>query len=148
MDRGAWWATVHRSQSRTPLTRLSTRAILFFTSSDFPFTTRHIPGALTQPLHSFWSYFSVPPLGHMGHLPTWGAHLPVSFLLASSYCSWDSQGKNTGVVCHPFSRELSIMTRPSMAWLIASWGCTRLWSMWSFWLASRDYSFHSGVCGL
>ena len=30
-----------------------------------------------------------------GHLWTWGVHLSVSCLLAFSYCSWGSQGKNT-----------------------------------------------------
>ena len=29
-----------------------------------------------------------------------GVHLSVSYLFAFSYCSWDSQGKNTKVVCH------------------------------------------------
>ena len=29
-----------------------------------------------------------------------GAHLSVSYLFAFSYCSWDSRGKNTEVVCH------------------------------------------------
>ena len=29
-----------------------------------------------------------------------GVHLSVSYLFASSYCSWGSQGKNTEVVCH------------------------------------------------
>ena len=33
-------------------------------------------------------------------LLTQGAHLPVSYLFAFSYCSWHSRGKNTGVVCH------------------------------------------------
>ena len=36
----------------------------------------------------------------IGHLPTWGVHLSVSYLFAFSYCSWGSQGKNTEVVCH------------------------------------------------
>ena len=31
---------------------------------------------------------------------TWGVHLSVSYLFVFSYCSWDSQGKNTGMVCH------------------------------------------------
>ena len=31
---------------------------------------------------------------------TWGVHLFVSYLFVFSYCSWDSQGKNTEVVCH------------------------------------------------
>ena len=29
-----------------------------------------------------------------------GIYLSVSYLFAFSYCSWDSQGKNTEVVCH------------------------------------------------
>ena len=37
---------------------------------------------------------------HTGHIPTWGVHVSVSYLIAFSYCSWGSQGKNTEVVCH------------------------------------------------
>ena len=36
----------------------------------------------------------------MGHIPTWGVHLSVSYLFAFSYCSWGSPGKNSEVVCH------------------------------------------------
>jgi len=36
----------------------------------------------------------------IGHLPTWGVHLSVSYFFAFSCCSWGSQGKNTEVVCH------------------------------------------------
>ena len=32
-------------------------------------------------------------------------------------------------------------------WLPASLSYTKLWSMWSFWLAFYDRSFHSGGCG-
>ena len=32
-----------------------------------------------------------------------GAHLPVSYLFAFSYCSWGSQYKNAEVVAIPFS---------------------------------------------
>ena len=32
---------------------------------------------------------------------TWGVPLSVSYHFAFSYCSWDSQGKNSEVVCHP-----------------------------------------------
>ena len=35
-----------------------------------------------------------------GHLPTWRIHLLVSYLFAFSYYSWNSQGKNTEVVCY------------------------------------------------
>ena len=38
-----------------------------------------------------------------GHLWTWGVHLSVSCLLAFSYCSWGSQGKNTECFATPFS---------------------------------------------
>ena len=34
---------------------------------------------------------------HIGHLPTWGVHISVSYLFALSYCSWVSQGKDTEV---------------------------------------------------
>ena len=37
---------------------------------------------------------------HIGHLPTWGVPLSVSYHFAFSYCSWGSQGKNTEVVFH------------------------------------------------
>ena len=53
------------------------------------------------------------------HLTTWGVHLSVSYLCAFSYCSRDSQGKNTEVVL-PFPSlvdhilsELSTMTHLS-----------------------------------
>ena len=55
--------------------------------------------ALAPSLHSFWSYFCTDLQQHVGHLLTWGVHLSGSYLFAFSYCSWDSQGKNTEVVC-------------------------------------------------
>ena len=55
--------------------------------------------ALAPSLHSFWIYFTDLQY-HIGHLPTWGFHLSVSYLFAFSYCSWGSLGKNTEVVCH------------------------------------------------
>ena len=56
--------------------------------------------ALAPSLQSFWSYFSTDCQYNSGHPPIWGLHLSVSYLFAFSYCSWDSQGKNTEVVCH------------------------------------------------
>ena len=51
----------------------------------------------------------------------------MSYLFPFSYCSWGSQGKNTGVVCHPLLQwtalsDLSTMTHPPWwpAQLIAS----------------------------
>ena len=74
-----------------------------------------------------------------------------------SYCSWSSQGKNTGVVCHSLLQwAMFCQNFPPWpvrlgwfctAWLIVSLSYTRLWSMWSLWLAFCDYSFHSGGCG-
>ena len=58
------------------------------------------------------------PQQHIGHLPTWGAHLLESYLFIFSYCSWDSCSKNTRVVLFPPPAgrnlsELSTMTPPS-----------------------------------
>ena len=41
---------------------------------------------LTLSLHSFWSYFSTLLQHHIGHLPTYGIYLSVSYLFAFSYC--------------------------------------------------------------
>ena len=82
--------------------------LLFFISSDFTFTTRHIQN---------WASFSLWPIlfilsgaisslffnSILETLLTWGwAHLPRSYLFAFSYCSWGSWRKNTGVVCCSF----------------------------------------------
>ena len=72
--------------------------------------------SLAQPLHSFWSYCSTLLRKHIGHLPSCGIHLSVSYHFAFSYCSWGSKGKNTELVCHSllqwttFLQKLSIMT--------------------------------------
>ena len=56
--------------------------------------------AVAPSLHSFWSYFSADLQQYIGHLPTWGVPLSVSYHFAFLYCSWGSQGKNTLVACH------------------------------------------------
>ena len=72
---------------------------------------------------SFLSFFLELFL-HWSPLAYWastnlGVPLSVSYLFAFSYCSWDSQGKNTEVVCHcflqwtTFYQNSPIMTRPS-----------------------------------
>ena len=73
-----------------------------------------------------------------------GAHLPVSYLFAFSYCSLGSPGKNTGMAFHFFlqwttfcqnsSLWLVHLGWPCTAWLIASLShaspfTTRLWCM-------------------
>ena len=77
-------------------------------------------------LHSFWSYFSTDLQSHIGHLPTWGVHLSVSYLFAFSYCSWGSQGKNTEVVCHSFLQwTMFCQNSPPwpvhLGWLYMAW---------------------------
>ena len=58
--------------------------------------------------------------GHIGHLPTWGVPLSVSYLFAFSYCSWGSRGKNTEVVCIPFSSGphfVRTLTMTHLSWV-------------------------------
>ena len=65
-----------------------------------------------------------------GHLLTWSVHLSMSYLFAFSYYSWDSQGRNSEVVCHCLlqwttfyqnSPPLSVCLEwPYTAWLIVS----------------------------
>ena len=91
------------------------------------------------------------------HLPTWGVHLSVSYLFAFSHCSWDSQCKNTEVVCHSLLQWTMLCQNsppwpirlgwPYTAWLVVSLSYTRLWSVWSDWLLFCDCDFHS-VCPL
>ena len=82
----------------------------------------------------------------------------MSYLVAFSYCSWDSSGKNTEVVCH-FLLQWTTFCQNSppwpfhlgwlcMTWLIASLSYTGLWPMWSVWLVFCDCSFPSGDCGI
>ena len=63
----------------------------------------------------------------MGHLPTWGVHLSVSYLFAFSYCLWGSRGKKIEVVCHSLLQWTTFchtlppwpvcLGWPHMAWL-------------------------------
>ena len=71
--------------------------------------------ALAPSLHSFWSYFSTDLQQHIGHPPTWGVALSVSYHFAFSYCSWGSQGKNTEVVCHSLL-QWTIFCQTSPPW--------------------------------
>ena len=74
-----------------------------------------------------------------GYLSIWGVHLSVSYIFASSYCSWGSQGKNDEVVCHSLLQWTMLCQNsppwpihcgwPYTAWLIVSLNYTRLWSM-------------------
>ena len=73
--------------------------------------------ALAPSLHSFWSYFSTDLQEHIGHRPTWGVSLSVSYHFAFSYCSWGSQGNNTEVVCHSLL-QLTMFCQNSPPWLI------------------------------
>ena len=100
---------------------------------------------------SFWSCFSTVLQWHIGHLPSCGIHLSVSYLFACSYCSWDLQGKNTEVVCHSLLQWTVFCQNsppwpirlgwPYTAWLIVSLSYTRLWSMliFSVYLTNRSF---------
>ena len=87
---------------------------LFFIVSDFTFTNRHIQNWAS---FSLWpSLFilsgAISPLFFNSILETYwpgdGAHLPLSYLFAFSYCSWGSWRKNTGVVCYSFPQWTKI----------------------------------------
>ena len=77
----------------------------------------------------------------------------MSCLFAFLYCSWDSQDKNTGVVCHSLlqwtmfcqnSPQWPIhLGQPSREWIIVSLSETKLWSMISIWLVFYACAFHS-----
>ena len=81
--------------------------VLCFTALDFTFTG-FIHNWLSFPLWPNWFILSgainnCPLLFPSSILDTFwpgGSHLPLSYLSAFSYCSWNSHDKNTGVGCH------------------------------------------------
>ena len=82
-------------------------AVLFFTASDFTFTTKHIhnwASFLLWPSCSFLSgdFHNCPPLFPSSMLDIFwprGSFL-MSYIFDFSYCSWIFHSNNTGVVCH------------------------------------------------
>ena len=59
----------------------------------------------------------------LGHLPTWGVHLSVSYLFTFSCCLWGSQGKNTEVVCHSLL-QWTMFCQNSPPWPVClGWPC-------------------------
>ena len=116
MDRGAWWARVHRL-AKSDLTEVAQHAhrhmdLTFYILMQYSLykirlllppdtsTTEHrfcFDPASTSFLELFLCSSQV-----AYQTPTiWGeAHIPGSYLFAFSYCSWGSHSKNTGVVCH------------------------------------------------
>ena len=94
-------------------------AILFFTTSDLTFTTRHIHNWMffLLWLNHFISFGAISPLFSSSILER-GVHLSDSYILVFSYCSQGSQNKNDEMVCHSLSSgpclsECSTMTCPS-----------------------------------
>ena len=83
-------------------------AMLFFTAADFTFTTRLIH---TWTLFPLWLSLFIPsgvisPLFSSSILDTYQPgefNFQCSIFFVLSYYSWGLQGKNTEVVCHPFS---------------------------------------------
>ena len=106
-------------------------AILFFTALDFTFITNHIPNWVLFSLGSISSFFLElflysSPIGHIGHLLTWGVHLSVSYLFTFPNCSWGSQGKNTEVVWHSLLQWTTFCQNSPpwpicLRWLYTAW---------------------------
>ena len=106
--------------------------------------------ALAPSLHSFWSYFSSDLQWHIGHLPTWGVPLSVSYHFAFSYCSRGFHGKNPEVVCHSLLQCTTFcQTSPPwpdcLGWPHSAWlSVTELDTavvLGSDWLVFCDYGF-------
>ena len=74
---------------------------VLLTSPSYP--TLGVVFALAQPLHSILSYFSTVLQYLIGHLPTWGVHLSVSYPFAFSYCSWVLKARILKWFAIPFS---------------------------------------------
>ena len=62
--------------------------------------------ALAPSLHSFWSYFSTDLQEHIGHLPTWGVHLSVSYHFAFSCVHGVLKARTLKWFAIPFSSGL------------------------------------------
>ena len=99
----------------------------------------------------FLELFSTDLQYHIGHLPTWGVPLSVSYHFSFSYCSWGSQGKNTEVVCHSLLQWTTFCQTsppwpvrlgwPHTAWLSFTELEKAVWSVWSDWLVVWDCGF-------
>ena len=98
----------------------------------------------------FLELFSTDLQEHIGHLPTWGVPLSVSYHFAFSYCSWGSQCKNTEEVCHSLLQWIAFChTSPPwpvrLGWPRTAWlSFTELDKtvvLWSDWLLFCDYGF-------
>ena len=105
-------------------------------------------------IHSFWSYFSTDLQQHIGHLPTWGVSLSVSYHFSFSYCSWVLKARILKWFAIPFSsgphsvrplhHDPTVLGGPTRPGLV-SLSYTRLWSMWSDWLVFCDYGFSAST---
>ena len=60
----------------------------------------------------------------IGHLLTWEAHLPVSYLCAFSYCSWGPHGKYTRVIFHSLLQWTTFCQNSSLWSVCLGWPCT------------------------
>ena len=92
--------------------------------------------ALPQSLHSFWSYVSTDLQQHIGHLPTWGVHLSVSFLpfltihevLKARILTWFAIPFSSGLhSVRPLHHDPSVLGGPIWHGLVLL-SQTRLWS--------------------
>ena len=129
---------------------------MFFTASDFTFTTRHIHNwVLFQVwLNLFSPFRSISPLFSSSILsPTNLGSLSFGvliFCLFILFMVFSRQECWSSLLCpSPVDHvllELSTMTHPSWValhgMLIVSLSYTKLWSVWSFWLVFCDFGFH------
>ena len=98
--------------------------------------------ALAQSLHAFWSYCSTDLQQHIGHLPSWGVHLTVSYLfpfhtvngvLKARALKWFAIPFSSGPhSVRPLHHDPSILGGPTQHGLVspyytwAKWGKERL----------------------
>ena len=122
---------------------------VFFTSSDFIFTPRHMHNCVSFPFGpSSVLSGAISVLSPSSILSTFwpgGLISRCHIFFAFSYCSWSFQGKNIEVICHSLLQWKSFFQNspwwpvhlgwPCTAWFIASlsyasaFTTTRLWSM-------------------
>ena len=134
-------------------------SILLFTALDFIFATRHIHSWASFPL---WpSYFILSDLFlHSSPVSYW---IPtdlgglsssvISFCLFILFMGFSRQEyfrdlPFSSPVYHVLSKVTTMTHLSITAWLTISPSCTRLWSLWSFWLAFHDCGFHSRGGGI
>ena len=122
-----------------------------------PDTSTPVISALAQPLHSFWSFLCSCPVAYWTPTDLGGSSSSVVyFFLFIPFMGFTRPEYWSGL---PFLLQWTVFCQnsplwpihlgwPCMAWLIASLNYTRLWFLWSFWLASVIVVFVLEAVGL